>query len=99
VRIRAHYLDGTTQDAVIGSREQVQLERKFDINFATAFDVKSGRVEMVYYLAWCGLRNAGQDVPEDFDAFLALLRDAEPLADDDAVRPTRRARRPAGSSS
>jgi hypothetical protein len=55
-------------------------------------------VEWVYYLCWCALRNSEQQVADDFDKWLSLVQDAEPLSDDGA-RPTRRGRQRATSSS
>lgn len=99
MKIRVHYLDGTTKDALIGSREQVAVERKYNVNYVAVFDKEAGRVEWVYFLAWSALRNSDPtDVPEDFDEWLALIADAEPVADDGA-RPTRRGRQRAASSS
>lgn len=98
MKFRVHYQDGTTKDLTIGSREQVAVERKYDVNYVAVFDKKDGRVEYVYYLAWAGLRNADpESAPEDFDAWLALISDVEPLAGE-AARPTRRGQRRAASS-
>ena len=97
MKVRVHYLDGTTMDAVVGSREQVALERKYQCNYPTVFDPDKGRVEWVYFLCWSALHNAGEKVGDDFDVWLGLVQDAEPLVEDGA-RPTKRGRPRATSS-
>lgn len=113
MRLKAYYIDGTEAEADVGAAAQVALEDKFDILFTDAFDdgddgkrPAKGRMKYLYYLTWAALKNAGQDVGDDFDEWLSRVKDAGFALDQDdkpkksaAARPTRRGPRAAASSS
>lgn len=103
MKIRAKYWDGTTLEALVGPRAEVEVERRFNISLADAFIVKDGgpapRLDYFYVMCWAALKYSGHDVP-DYDAWLELLEDAEEITEPGAAKanPTRRGRRPAKSS-
>ena len=107
VRVKAWYTDGTTAEATAGARAQVDFERKYEVSWAGAFGGRGGPglVEHAYYFTWVSLKLAGEDVGEDFEAWLDRVDDAGLLPDndegtaEDKPNPTKRGRSRAASSS
>lgn len=102
VTAQAIYLDGTTDEAPVGARAQVEVERRYGIAYSDLF--KQGEkapYERIYCLVWASLRFAGKVLPDvEFDAWLETVGDADlvPPKADEPARPTKRARRPETSS-
>lgn len=95
------YANGDEKEVVVGPRAQVELERRYDILLTDAIDGSSGkaRVEYIYFVAWAAAHFAGQEPETDYDKWLMGIADVIPQFWDEKANPTRRARRPAKSSS
>jgi hypothetical protein len=103
--MKVSYNDGTDVVVRVSPKVQVQFERHFK---KSMFDYGlSPLQEENFYLAWLALRDAGKDCPDDFEAFLDLIDDVDPVRDtptepNEGVNPepdpTRRVPQPENSS-
>lgn len=82
MRINVTYLDGRKESVKATAHVQVAVERKYDIEL-----FRATRREHVFFAAWTGLRHAQKESLE-FEAFLAVLDDAEIADDEDKPDPT-----------
>lgn len=100
MKAKVTYNDGREVEAVIGPRAQVAVERRFDMLYTEVFDPNStkARLDCMYYAAWAAAHYAGLEPEDDYDTWLTLIQDVEPIAEG-STRPTKRARKPANSSS
>lgn len=113
MRLKAYYMDGTTAEADVGATAQVALEEEFDILFTDAFDdgdengkrPAKGRMRYLYFLTWAALRADGQEIEDDWRAWLKRVKDAGFALDQDGEpkaeakgNPTKRGRSRAASS-
>lgn len=89
-RLKVTYQDGRVVEVLVSPRAQVDTERKFP-----GLD-KANDVEISFYLAWRSLNAAGME-PADFEAWLGLIADVEPLKKE-VVDPTRPTQQPGTSS-
>jgi hypothetical protein len=77
--MKVTYADGTDVIVRVSPVAQVQFERHFR---KSMFDYGlTPTQEENFYLAWLALRDAGKDVPDDFDEFLRLLDDVDSVSD------------------
>lgn len=89
------YRDGSVKEATTAPKDEVALERQYDVSIAQLTDsgpsgvmlLSSMRVEHLYYLAWSALSRTSQE-HRDFDSFLDVISDLdfgsedEPAADE-----------------
>jgi hypothetical protein len=73
VKLKVTYLDGRQVEVNAGPAAEVAVERKFAIAFS-----EISRSEEFYYLAHAALFKAGKE-PADFDAWLDLIEDVDPI--------------------
>lgn len=81
------YDDGRVVEAKAGPKDFVAFERQYGQSITKFSD--DARMEWVYYLAWAPLHRTRQE-RADFDGFLDIIDDVEPVEDDptDAQDPT-----------
>lgn len=104
--MKVTYSDDTEVVVRVSPKAQVQFERHFG---KSMFDYgMSPRQEENFYLAWLALRDAKRDAPDDFDEWLDLIDDVDPVSDTPAnpnpgvnpeTDPTQKAPQPETSSS
>lgn len=101
MKMKVVYTDLPETEILVGPRAQVEVERKFNCLYTDIFDETSGnaRVEKFYYTAWAALHFSGHEsAADEFDDWLNKVVDVIPVATRAKPDPTRRARKPARSS-
>lgn len=77
MRLKVTFLDGTEKVATIIPGDTVRFERQYNVSADTA-DADQ-RVEHVLFLAFVSLKRVGDSGTDDFDAFLDLVEDVDPV--------------------
>lgn len=75
------FADGSATTVKVTPKVETALERKYEMTLE-----ESKRREHVFFAAFVGLKHAGKEVGDDFDAFLDTLEDVQ-LVDGDEQEP------------